>query len=452
MPLALDKLLRWPTDDLDEIAMLDDLQGNILKSHGRDHAVHMFLRFGDSASGRAFVRTIAGWVKSARQQLVDIDMFKRTRVSKGEFVAFFLSAAGYQALEVSEENIPPERAFRDGMQRRGALLADPPAILWDTPFQEPLHAMALIADDSATLVRRHTRRLVWTARQRGVEVAAIEFGHALKNDDGMAIEHFGYADGVSVPVMISRDSPVELKWNPEVPLAQALAPDPGAASEAGFGSYLVFRKIEQNVRAFKEAEQRLAQALGLQGEDAERAGALLVGRFEGGSPLALSDADDVALDLLNDFSYADDPEGRRCPFQAHIRKVNPRGASADERSRLLVRRGITYGRRYDNPNEDLEPAARPSGGVGLLFMSYGSGIESQFELVQARWANDPHYLRPNTGIDPLIGQQAAPDYRWPVRWGEDAPPLAAPLSIGGFATLKGGEYFFAPCISALKSL
>jgi Dyp-type peroxidase family len=452
MPIALDKLLRWPPDNPDEIAMLDDLQGNILKSHGRDHAVHMFLRFDDIARGRMFVRMIAGWVTSARQQLVEIDTFKLTRVSAGEFVAFFLSAAGYKALEVPEENIPSEPAFRDGMRRRGAMLADPPAIFWDTSFQEPIHAMALIADGSATLVRQHTRRLQWAAREHAVRVAAIEFGHALKNDYGLTIEHFGYADGLSVPVLISKDPPAELKWNPEVPLAQALVPDPGAASGAGFGSYLVFRKIEQNVRAFKEAEQRLAQALGLQGEEAERAGALLVGRFEGGSPLALSDADDVSLNLLNDFSYADDPEGRRCPFHAHIRKVNPRGASTDERSRLLVRRGITYGRRYDDPNRDLEPGARPSSGVGLLFMAYGSGIESQFEFVQARWANDPHYLRPHTGIDPLIGQQAAPDYQWPVCWGADAPFLAAPFSIGGFTSLKGGEYFFAPCISALKSL
>jgi deferrochelatase/peroxidase EfeB len=210
--------------------------------------------------------------------------------------------------------------------------------------------------------------------------------------------------------------------------------------------------LEQNVRAFKEAEQRLAEALGLDGEAAERAGAMLIGRFEGGSPLALSDEDDVSFESLNNFNYAEDPEGRRCPLHAHIRKVNPRGPSADERARLLIRRGMTYGLRYDDPSGEADLAARPSGGVGLLFMAYGSGIESQFEYVQSRWANDPNYLKPNTGLDPVIGQRTLPEYRWPVQWDASAPLQAAPFAAGGLATLRGGEYFFAPCLSLLASL
>jgi hypothetical protein len=42
----------------------------------------------------------------------------------------------------------------------------------------------------------------------------------------------------------------------------------------------VFRKLEQNVRRFKQVEEDPADALELTGDDRERAGAMIVGRFE----------------------------------------------------------------------------------------------------------------------------------------------------------------------------
>ena len=74
-----------------------------------------------------------------------------------------------------------------------------------------------------------------------------------------------------------------------MPLREVLVADPGAARPGeSFGSFLVYRKLEQNVRAFKKQEARIAGKLGLKGEDAERAGALLVGRFEDGTPVGSS--------------------------------------------------------------------------------------------------------------------------------------------------------------------
>jgi Dyp-type peroxidase family len=452
MPIALDQQLRWPTDDRDMLVLLGDLQGNILKSHGRNHAAHLLLHFNDPASGRAFVRRLLPQLTSAHRQLIDADTFKRTHVSAGRFASLLLSATGYAALEIPPDRWPTEPAFLQGMQRRGAALADPPPITWELPYQQPLHALLIFADDSAELVRQHAREFKWAAREGGVGVPAIEFGRTLKNDDNQPIEHFGYVDGISVPVLIAGEQAAEMHWRPDVPLSHALAPDPGGTQTASFGSYMVFRKIEQNVRAFKAAEEQLASMLNLQGEAAERAGAMLIGRFEDGSPLALSDEPGVPFDAHNNFNYAEDPDGRYCPLHAHIRKVNPRGTSADERKRLLIRRGITYGRRYDDLASERDAQLRPSGGVGLLFMAYGSSIEAQFEYVQSRWANDAAYIKPDTGIDPIIGQQTMPAYRWPVQWGASTPPQPAPFTAGGFTTLKGGEYFFAPCLSMLASL
>ncbi|HMB05971.1 MAG TPA: hypothetical protein VKP69_19835, partial [Isosphaeraceae bacterium] len=57
------------------------------------------------------------------------------------------------------------------------------------------------------------------------------------------------------------------------------------------------------------------------------------------------------LDDFTNFNYADDMAGSRCPFQAHIRKVNPRGDtvrffegdSEFERNHRIVRRGVPFG-------------------------------------------------------------------------------------------------------------
>jgi Dyp-type peroxidase family len=456
MPVDLDKPLSWKDVDADEAAMLDDLQGNILKSHGRDHTAQLFLQFPDSRRGRAFLSALADQVKSAAQQLHEAKIYRETHVSAGGFIVCFLSYDGYRALGVEERKIPADPAFRAGMKQRGVALADPPISTWDHHFQQGSHTLLLIADDSAEQVGRHLADLRGIAQEYGVCEIGAEMGKAIPNKYGKNIEHFGYVDGISVPIMVTEDLPDKReRWTPEAPLGLALVRDPGGQDAFSFGSFFVFRKLEQNVRAFKQAEEQLAHVLGLEEPDEERAGAMIVGRFEDGTPLVLSQQDGLSPDKpVNDFTYAQDSLGLRCPVHAHIRKVNPRGESneRDERSHLMVRRGITYGERQDDPNDEHAPLdQRPTGGVGLLFMAYQSDIGNQFEHMQRHWANNPNYVVPGAGLDPIIGQVSA-DYRWPVFWGQTSAPITAPLTVGGFVTLKGGEYFFAPSISFLKSL
>jgi Dyp-type peroxidase family len=445
--------------------MLSDLQGNILKSHGRDHAAHLFLHFDQLHKARACLGRLAEIVKSAASQLNEAKAFRETGKSAGRFVSLLLSAAGYAALGVPAHKIPADPAFRAGMQQRGSYLNDPPPISWDQHLRGPAHAMLLIAHDNAPAVQTALRQLRWEiAGQGGVSVLGEEIGAAIKNTFGHDIEHFGYRDGISDPIMLAEDLSPEsgAHWNPAAPLELVIVRDPGSPNAYGFGSYVVFRKLEQNVRLFKEAEERLAHMLGLEGEDEERAGALIVGRFESGSPLILSPKDDLPLDraTLNNFSYVQDAEGCRCPFHAHIRKVNPRGESApqfsetieQERGRRIARRGMPYGVRADDPNAELLAAARPTAGVGLLFIAYQSSIGEQFEHIQRQWINNPNYVKPDTGLDSLIGQSGLPQFRWPASHGATDKTIMAPLGIGSFVTLRGGEYFFAPCISFLKSL
>jgi len=49
MSIDLNQPLRWKTANAARVAMLDDLQGQILKGHGRRQAAHVFLRFDDQS-------------------------------------------------------------------------------------------------------------------------------------------------------------------------------------------------------------------------------------------------------------------------------------------------------------------------------------------------------------------------------------------------------------------
>jgi deferrochelatase/peroxidase EfeB len=210
----------------------------------------------------------------------------------------------------------------------------------------------------------------------------------------------------------------------------------------------VFRKLEQHVRAFKEHEQKLAETLGLIGEEAKRAGALVVGRFQDGTPVVLHP---TAGRSTNNFIYDDDPHGQKCPFQAHIRKVNPRRPGIPH----IVRRGITYGERKIGPWDNPSLAELPIGGVGLLFMCYQRNIAQQFEALQYLWASDPRLPRGQApGIDPIIGQpggNGVGQQKWPAQW-DDPREKHKPFDFHGFVTFKGGEYFFAPSIYFLRNV
>jgi hypothetical protein len=137
----------------------------------------------------------------------------------------------------------------------------------------------------------------------------------------------------------------------------------------------------------------------------------------------------------NNFTYADDQAGRKCPHLAHIRRMNGRTGDGP----VLARRGQTYGRR--TPDRPL-----PSAGVGLLFMAAVADVEAQFERLQ-RAANGAD----GGAVDPLIGQVSGAEapLGLPPAWGGEAPgPAPGEPSV----RLLGGEYFFLPSLPFLRSL
>ncbi len=467
-PVDLDRTLSWRTATGDDATMLDELQANILHPHARDHLSVLFLSFDDAAEGRAFLRSVAEMTKSALTHLQELDAFHLSRTPGTPYVGVALAAAGYTALGLGDAQTPADPRFRDGMKASRHTLDDPPPAVWEPAYQGTIHAAVLVGDAAeGTMVAQRNAVLDLLPDSGSITVLGEETGRGQHNGNGDGIEHFGYVDGRSQPLFLDEDIADETAgfvqptvWDPAFTLARVLVPDPGAPDpDVAHGSFLVFRKLEQNVALFKQAEEDLADALGLTGDDRERAGAMIIGRFEDGTPVTLR-PDAGGPPVANNFGYTVDDQGARCPFQAHIRKTNPRGTGGfepepGERRHIMARRGQTYGVRLDDPDADLPPAQRPTGGVGLLFMAFNVDLAEQFEFVQSLWADNagfpsvpPGHGAP--GVDPVIGQGVRPDAGYPAAW-NDGKETVVPAPAQA-VTLKGGEYFFVPSLVFLRSL
>jgi deferrochelatase/peroxidase EfeB len=84
-------------------------------------------------------------------------------------------------------------------------------------------------------------------------------------------------------------------------------------------------------------------------------------------------------------------------------------------------------------------------------MAYQSNLANQFEFTQSTWVNNPGFIGPASGIDPVIGQTpGANGQKWPTGWNK--PLKAEPYDFSDWVTMQGGEYFFAPSLSMLKSV
>ena len=135
--------------------------------------------------------------------------------------------------------------------------------------------------------------------------------------------------------------------------------------------------------------------------------AYVVGRFQDGTPVELHDHELGAetQDYVTNFNYADDMEGSRCPFHAHIRKTNPRGDTmARFRGRLST----------SERNHRIGAAASPSGSshraerflpgrLGLLFDSLPER--------QSGTSSSSCKRRGRTASNSCAADRARPDHR-----------------------------------------
>ncbi len=267
--------VRWPRRRLEPAQLTEDrdllanIQGNIVRAHGRSQARLVFFSFGsDAGANRAALTAAASLVTSGEQQRLSARAYQNAR-GRGlpppqvGFFSLALSAAGLRACGLGD-NLPPglERApaaFARGMAADGTILGDPPADTWDEPFTGSIDGVWLLAAETPELFEHGLRRVhAWLRLCRGRACSVDTCFHWRPEPDARwgCREPFGYADGISNPEFVA-DAPAN-HWSIDLGLDRVLIEDEGPHQG---GSFFVVRKLEQNVAAFRAFEARLAASL-----------------------------------------------------------------------------------------------------------------------------------------------------------------------------------------------
>lgn len=165
-----------------------------------------------------------------------------------------------------------------------------------------------------------------------------------------------------------------------------------------------------------------------------------------GGPHTMREKPKPLFEPDNDFLLgAEDPQGLRCPFGAHIRRTNPRDSfdpgSRDQLDITNRHRIIRVGRFYQ-PNEQNGHTK------GLFFMCLNGDLERQFEFLQQTWVQNLSFHGLGNERDPLIGSRTARNHH-------TIPTQAGPIRLEGlpaFVRTRGGGYFFLPGRRTLRYL
>ncbi len=498
-------------DDSRYEKIFKDVQGSIIKSYGRHYNLYIFISFNQAKieEAKQWIRDeIASNVTSAWKQFQDTKFYKDKiqelenqeldhSTEREELCQnFFLSYQGYQTLGIKMDQSDP--MFKWGMKnwweesyKSENSSASPD--YWDVGGKDNIHALIMVAHNNLETLKNETAHIIEKFEGRGVgNIITCEAGYVLRNEQDQFVGPFGFVDNISQPLFLKKhydeyrsQQSIE-KWDPKASLSLVFVKDP-FGEPYSFGSYCVWQKLETNYECFQEKVKELANILEC---DQERASALVVGRFKDGTPLALYPEQKNNNIIENSFNYSDDLKGARCPFQSHIRKVNPRGDRDDipldpetRKQNRIFRAGVIYCEdpqaqttseskillglnklEYLNKVKERSLTDKIESISGLLFLSFQSDIVNQFSKILQDWADDRKFPRRGEPkyLDPVIGHpntklqiQPPQPQQWPQKWnGEEnlRQEDFRPSPFYGCVKDKGGEFFFAPSISFLKKL
>ncbi|MFF1701524.1 Dyp-type peroxidase [Streptomyces sp. NPDC058252] len=425
----------------------DDIQGTLLRRRPDDyHGVYLLYRIDDAGAAKQSLRGILPSVTSC----ADWESPRPFTLN----IAFTYS--GLEQLGVPAESLASFSAeFREGMTARRDVLGDTGAndpSNWVPPLgSRDVHIGVLIISEKAQALdepRDEARRLGGVSLIYQLDVSVPSSGR----------EHFGFRDSIGGPHIRGSTNPPlpghDEIWPGEFILGyqdeSGKLPDAPVPDALGRnGSYLAFRQLNSDVAAFRRYLRDHAKSP----EDEELIGAKMIGRWRSGAPLALSpdkDDPDLAADPTrnNDFLYYDDdPHGQHVPHGAHIRRVNPRDSLKDSvvavNTHRLIRRGAAYGPVLPDGVLEDDGVER-----GIIFIFLGASLSRQFEFIQQVWMNDGDFVGLGTEKDPLTGNHDGTDtYTIPGK-----PVRRRLTGLPRFVTVRGGEYFYLPSMTAIEWL
>lgn len=493
-----------------------DIQGNVIRAYGRynfPYARYVFLNIRDGARGREFVRAVTAQVTTAVNWGEGPNPIEKPRTTTN--IAF--TYPGLKALELPRASLigfPME--FVMGMKKRADILGDDqrsaPAY-WDQiwkesrerDFHKDVHVWISINGQAQADVQRQYEWLqglvihsagsvAILAGHRGAdgnEHVPFQDVHALF-EDGRATskEHFGYTDGIGDPIfeglpgrperVIGRGK--QIKDGQWAPLATGefilghhdeakeypSAPAPQLLSRNG--TFMVYRKLHENVGSFNAyLEQEGSKYPG----GKELLAAKFVGRWrDNGAPLVSApDAHSKAAwdaifcqatsqerdRMLSGFTYDNDVHGAKCPFSAHMRRINPRASleltpqafdtpGALSNRRRVIRRGLPYG--------EVKDPMRDDGNHGIVIMMLNASINRQFEFVQQQWINYGNDFKAANDKEIILGNHGD---EYPSKAVLQVEPDSdeAPYFLNKIPRLvetRGGDYFFIPSMTALRMI
>jgi Dyp-type peroxidase family len=492
----------------------DDIQGNILVGFNTAHQLLLFLAI-------EIVTPFKKWLRSFRTEITSLRSMLNARNGKIDGTVVWVNVAfSFQALKrlTTDAREFRDLPFKEGLQERSYLLGDPVEAdaegnceNWAIggPHNVADVFLVVAGNDKASVAARAIQ--IETGLPNGLRLIFKDCGARLHGAHG-AHEHFGFRDPVSQPGVRGRlsadpDDFLTPRQNPANPHQGAPGQNlvwpgefvfgypgqdpvdpwkPGAVARAGpswgkNGSLLVFRRLRQDVAAFRSylnsATEMCSKIPALRHMTAEKLAAKFVGRWPSGAPITCApeaDNTDISSDIfaVNNFRFVEsshltpaatiptftrlncDILGLFCPQAAHIRKAYPRdhATSTDTLASIethrLIRRGLPFG-----------PPLPAVGARGLLFLAYQTSIERQFEFITRAWLNNPNLREEGDGHDPLIGQVAytaggSRKRRFVMRvLGNDGAIERIEIELPyEWVTPTGGGYFFVPAISTLRQL
>ncbi len=344
--------------------------------------------------------------------------------------------------------------------------------------------------DSDKRSETENKKLAKLLSKHGARLISEQECKVERNDLDVPIEPFGYADGISQPIIkgtgkaqgsdqtdqliapgeflcgypderdnVSPSPVVRVSKDRRNVLPQELNQNrEDTRKDFGInGSYLVIRQLAQKVNEFEDFCEKSAEQLNRQNDSnehsAEWVGAKMIGRWKDGRPLVRHTRQHVSSDKQpyklsekdNDFRYRrEDPQGLNCPLGAHVRRANPRDSLGDDIETQIGlsnrHRVLRVGRPYRNADTDEQ---------GLMFMCLNADIERQFEFVQQTWLG-------NTSFHDLMGESDVFNSgKCPMSKRFTIPTAQGRKTVSGleqFVVTKGSGYFFMPGRQALQFL